>query len=288
MKNYKEIFNPSKITISGKSNILTTKDEKLVVKEKNKDLKALFEYLNSRNFKKYPKIIDEYDNKYVYEYLSDINMPINQKIVEEAKTLAELHYKTSYFKNIKIDDIKKIYEDIKSNILYMEDYYNRLFDKALAEEYIRPSLYVLLINSSLIRSNISFLKRELEKWYKLVSTEDKIRVVYNHNNLNIDHFLNNKFISWDNYIVDSPVVDLINLYHNDYNKYDYSIFLKEYLKGYELLDYEKSLLFIMISMPQIIEFTNNEMNNTIKSSKTIDYLVKSNEILRPYYVVKQE
>ena len=286
MKNYKEIFNPRKITISGKSNILTTKDEKYVVKEKNKDLKSLFEYLNSRNFNKYPKIIDEYDNKYVYEYVKDVNMPINQKIVEEAKTLAELHYKTSYFKNIKIDDIKKIYEDIKSNIIYIEDYYNRLFDKALAEEYIRPSLYVLLINSSLIRSNISFLKRELEKWYKLVSTEDKIRVVYNHNNLNIDHFINNKFISWDNYIVDSPVVDLINLYHNDYNKYDYSIFLKEYLKDYELLDYEKSLLFIMISIPQVIEFTNNEMDNTIKASKRVDYIVKTNEILRPYYMVK--
>ena len=286
MKNYKEIFNPRKITISGKSNILTTKDDKLVVKEKNKDLKSLFEYLNSRNFNKYPKIIDEYDNKYVYEYVKDVNMPINQKIVEEAKTLAELHYKTSYFKNIKIDDIKKIYEDIKSNILYIEDYYNRLFDKALAEEYIRPSLYVLLINSSLFKSNISFLKRELEKWYKLVSTEDKIRVVYNHNNLNIDHFINNKFISWDNYIVDSPVVDLINLYHNDYNKYDYSIFLKEYLKGYELLDYEKSLLFIMISIPQVIEFTNNEMDNTIKASKRVDYIVKTNEILRPYYMVK--
>ena len=286
MKNYKEIFNPRKITISGKSNILTTKEDKYVVKEKNKDLKSLFEYLNSRNFNKYPKIIDEYDNKYVYEYVKDVNMPINQKIVEEAKTLAELHYKTSYFKNIKIDDIKKIYEDIKSNILYIEDYYNRLFDKALAEEYIRPSLYVLLINSSLIKSNISFLKRELEKWYKLVSTEDKIRVVYNHNNLNIDHFINNKSISWDNYIVDSPVVDLINLYHNDYNKYDYSIFLKEYLKGYELLDYEKSLLFIMISIPQVIEFTNNEMDNTIKASKRVDYIVKTNEILRPYYMVK--
>ena len=286
MKNYKEIFNPRKITISGKSNILTTKDDKLVVKEKNKDLKSLFEYLNSRNFNKYPKIIDEYDNKYVYEYVKDVNMPINQKIVEEAKTLAELHYKTSYFKNIKIDDIKKIYEDIKSNILYIEDYYNRLFDKALAEEYIRPSLYVLLINSSLLKSNISFLKRELEKWYKLVSTEDKIRVVYNHNNLNIDHFINNKFISWDNYIVDSPVVDLINLYHNDYNKYDYSIFLKEYLKCYELLDYEKSLLFIMISMPKIIDFTNNEMDNTIKASKRVDYINKTNDLLRPYYMVK--
>ena len=39
MKNYREIFNPTKITISGKSHILTTQDGKYVVKEKKKILK---------------------------------------------------------------------------------------------------------------------------------------------------------------------------------------------------------------------------------------------------------
>ena len=88
------------------------------------------------------------NNKYVYEYLSNQEIPVNQKMIDLASTLSELHYKTSYFKEIKIDKIKEIYEDIKSNILYIEDYYNKLFDKALSEEYIRPSLYILLINSS--------------------------------------------------------------------------------------------------------------------------------------------
>ena len=225
MKNYREIFNPTKITISGKSHILTTKDGKYVVKEKKKDLKSLYNYLENRSFNKFPKIIDEYDNNYVYEYLDDINEPINQKMIDEAKTLADLQYKTSYVKNVKIDNFKEIYENISSNINYLEDYYNKLFDKALSEEYIRPSLYILIINSSLIRSNISFLKRELEKWYKMINDLDKIRVVYNHNNLSIDHFINNKFISWDKYLVDSPVIDLINLYKIDFNKYDFSLFL---------------------------------------------------------------
>ena len=66
MKNYREIFNPTKITISGKSHILTTNEGKYVVKEKNKDIKSLYNYLNNRNFNKYPQIIDEYydyDNK---------------------------------------------------------------------------------------------------------------------------------------------------------------------------------------------------------------------------------
>ena len=283
MKNYREIFNPTKITISGKSHILTTNEGKYVVKEKNKDIKSLYNYLNNRNFNKYPQIIDEYDNNYVYEYLDDVEVPINQKMIDEAKTLAELHYKTSYFKNVKIDNFKEIYENISSNINYLESYYNNLFDKALSEEYIRPSLYILIINSSLIKANISFLKRELEKWYKMINDLDKIRVVYNHNNLSIDHFINNKFISWDKFLVDSPVIDLINLYKNDYNKYDFSLFLNEYFKQFELLDYEKTLLFIMISMPKTYDFTNNELDNTIMVSKSISYIEDTNKLIRPYY-----
>lgn len=283
MKSYSEIFNPKKITISGKSHILTTDNGKYVVKEKNKDIKSLYNYLNNRNFDKYPKIIDEYDNNYVYEYLVDSNIPLNQKMIEEAKTLSELHYKTSYFKNIKIDSFKEIYENINTNINYLENYYNNLFDKALSEEYIRPSLYLLIINSSLIRSNISFLRSELEKWYKIISDLDKIRVVYNHNNLSIDHFINNKFISWDKFLVDSPVIDLINLYKNDYGKYDFSLFLEEYLKYFELLDYEKSLLFIMISIPNTLDFTNNELDNTIRVSKLISYIEDTSKLIRPYY-----
>ena len=50
MKNYREIFNPTKITISGKSHILTTNEGKYVVKEKNKDIKSLYNYLNNLLF----------------------------------------------------------------------------------------------------------------------------------------------------------------------------------------------------------------------------------------------
>jgi len=117
----------------------------------------------------------------------------------------------------------------------------------------------------------------------MINDLDKIRVVYNHNNLSIDHFINNKFISWDKFLVDSPVIDLINLYKNDYNKYDFSLFLNEYFKHFELLDYEKTLLFIMISMPKTYDFTNNELDNTIMVSKSISYIEDTNKLIRPYY-----
>lgn len=286
MKNYSDIFNPSKITICGNSYILTTDDGNFVVKKKNKDIRSLYSYLNSRNFDKYPKLIDEVDNSYVYEYLDDYDNPINQKVVEEARTLAELHYKTCYFKSVKLDNFKEIYEDILGNINYLEDYFNKLYEDALGEEYIRPSLYILLINSSLFRSDFRFLRSELEKWFKMVSDLDKIRVVYNHNNLSINHFIDNKFISWDNYAVDSPVMDLIKIYSNDYGRYDFSLFLNEYLINFELLDYEKSLLFIMISLPRVIGFNDNELNNTILVSKLVSYIECTNRLIRPYYSIK--
>lgn len=286
MKNYSDVFNPSKITICGNSCILTTGDGNIVVKKKNKDIRSLYSYLNSRNFDKFPKLIDEIDNSYVYEYLDDYDNPINQKVVEEAKTLAELHYKTCYFKSVKLDNFKEIYEDILSNINYLEDYFNKLYEDALSEEYIRPSLYILIINSSLFRSDFRFLRSELEKWFKMVSDLDKIRVVYNHNNLSINHFIDNKFISWDNYAVDSPVMDLIKIYSNDYGKYDFSLFLNEYLSNFELLDYEKSLLFIMISLPRVIGFNDNELNNTILVSKLVSYIECTNRLIRPYYSIK--
>ncbi len=283
MKRIKEIFNPKKITLAGKSTIVDTDSGKYVVKEKNKDLKDLFAYLDSRSFGNYPKIIDEYDNNYVYEYIDDVKTPINQKANDMAKTLANLHYKTSFTKPIVKDDVKEIYENILGNIMYFESYYNKIYIEAENEEYMRPSYYLLIRNESKINSLIKFLKDELEKWYKAVFNSDKTRVVYCHNNLSLEHFKNNNFISWDNYKVDSPVLDLINLYHNDFNKYDYGSFLSNYLKNNELKNNEKRLLFIVISLPKVTYFTDDEMENTISVGKLIDYINNTEKLIKPYY-----
>ena len=118
-----------------------------------------------------------------------------------------------------------------------------------------------------------------------------LHVVYCHNNLSIDHFLEGKekyFISWDNYRVDTPILDIINLYKNDYNKYDFRVFLDAYMKRFELNDTEKKLLFIVISMPDIKYFTQNEVDNTIIAGKFIDYIDKTEKLIRPYYAVEKK
>lgn len=283
MKNLREIFNPSKITISGKSIIVDTDSGRYVIKVHNKDIKKLYNYFESRDFTNYPKIIDEYDDKYVYEYLDEVDIPLSQKSIDMAKTLGLFHYKTSHFKNIVIDDIKRVYEDIETNINYMDNYFHKIYDLALSEEYIRPSLYIYLINSSKINALISWLRSELESWNSLAINEDKFRVCYCHNHLCIDHYLNNNFISWDNYTIDSPVLDLINLYKTDYNKYDFKVFLDTYLKYFELSELEKKLLFISISIPKINYENSDELSSSINASKFLDYISKTENLIRPYY-----
>ena len=112
MKKISEIFNPRKITISGKSKIVDTEDGSFVIKKKNKDIRALYNYLNSRSFTSYPELVDELDDEYVYKVVSEPEIPIEQKSLDMAKALANLHTKTAFFKDISTDKIKEIYENI--------------------------------------------------------------------------------------------------------------------------------------------------------------------------------
>ena len=196
----------------------------------------------------------------------------------------------SYEKTI-VDDIKSIYELLLDNIVYFKNYNEEVFKKCEDEVYMSPSYYLLIRNRTRINGLISFLEKELEAWYKLAIDDDKERVVYCHNNLTIDHFIDGKekyFISWDNYTVDSPVLDLINLYKNDFNKYDFNVFLDTYLKGFSLNETEKKLLFLVISIPNGVYFESDEMNNTINVGKFIDYIDKTEKLIRPYYTIEQE
>lgn len=279
---------PAKITLAGKTTILSRDDKKYVIKEKSKDLKSLYNYLNTRQFHNYPEIIDEDDNNYIFDYINSVKVPTNQKASDMANLLALLHNKTAYFKPITADYIKEIYENIESNILDIENYYNQQFDVIAGDVVMSPSSYLLIRNSSKLLANFTFIKKELDEWLKMMSEKTKERVVYCHNNLSVEHFLSSTddyFISWDKYTIDTPVLDLINLYLNDYNKYEFSNFFEVYNQRFPLSDEEKKLFFIMISLPKRIEFTDLEYDNTAKVNNLMTYIYKTENLIRPYYSI---
>ena len=285
----KSIYKPYRYTIKGKSTILETTCGDFIIKPKNKDINELYTYLTNRGFMNYPKIIDSSrDEVNVFEYVEDIKLPKEQKCDDLIEIIASLHNKTSYFKEVSEDKFKSIYEDIKSNINYLSNYYNTLYEIGFNEVYESPSNYIFMRNYFKINAALEYANNELDNWYSLVTSETKIRVCLIHNNLELNHLLNNKLISWDNYMIDTPVIDIVKLYKKEWKNMDFSEILERYMYKFPLLEYEKKLLFILISMPPEIKKSDNEFEKCKVVSEVMDYVFKTEELIRPYNTEHEE
>lgn len=288
----KAIYKPYRYTIKGKATILETTSGDFIIKPRGKDLKELYKYLESRGFDTFPKIVDaSRKDVNVFEYIEDINMPREQKCDDLIDIIASLHNKTSYFKEVREDTYKAIYEDIKSNIEYLKNYYDTKYEIGFNEVYMAPSTYDFMRNFYKIKQALMFCETELDEWYSLVEKETKIRVAVVHNNLELNHFLKgNKeaIISWDDYLIDTPVIDIVKLYKKEYLNMDFSEILERYLYKFPLLPYEKKLLFILITLPPELKEEESEFRKCQNVSKMLNYVFKTEELIRPYYAEHKE
>lgn len=283
-----KIYKPYKVSVKGNTKIFNCTNGNYVIKnKKNKDIKELYKYLSSRSFKYYPKLIeDNRDEVNVFEYVEDNSIDSEQKLIDLINLVSLLHSKTSYYKEITNDKIKEIYEELLGRVEYMEEYFNNIIYSIEDNVFISPSGNLLLINSNKIFSSLTFLKNEIEEWYKISIDTNKMRVCLVHNNLELDHYIKNEneyLISWDNYIIDSPILDIVKLYKSVYLNMDFSNPLKIYMEKFPLNDNEKKLLFIMLVMPNEINLTNNELKNISIIRKYLDYVYKTENLIRPYY-----
>lgn len=285
------INNIRKLRYKNSVKIVEEVNNKYVFKKNTRDLNNLFMYLRSRNFNSFPELLNEDREEYEFSYIEDINAPKEQKMMDIIKLIADLHTKTSYYKEVGHDRYLEIYELLNENILYIEGYYNDLITLIEREVYTSPSHYLIARNFSKINSAINFCKKELESWYSLVKDNTKQRVCVVHNNLKTEHLLKNDkdyLISWDKYLIDTPVIDLYKFYKNEKLSNNFDELLITYEKKYKLKEDERKLLFIMLSIPEKFEFGLNEFINTNNVRTFIDYLYKTNELITPYYSINSE
>lgn len=285
-----KIYKPYKVTLKNNCKIFNCTEGNFVIKnKKNKDINELYKYLNSRSFNYFPKLIsDNREDVNVFEYIEDVSIDDEQKLLDVINIISLLHSKTSYYKEITNDKVKSIYETLLGRVEFMEDYFNNLIFEAEDNVFISPSKSLFLNNSSKIFESLSFLKREIEEWYKISIDSNKTRVSIVHNNLSLDHFIKNEndyLISWDNYIIDTPIIDIVKLYKKVYLNMDFSEPLRIYMEKFPLNDNEKKLLFIMLVLPDEITFTKNELENVYIVRKYLDYVFKTENLIRPYYSV---
>ena len=243
--------------------------------------------MNSRAFSYYPHLT--ITNDYiVMDYIDEIETPSEQKMQDLVKVMALLHNKTTYYKEVNEDTYKIVYEKIKNNIDYLNNYYTDLINVIDGQVYMSPSEYLIANNISKIFNSLVFAQNELEEWFNLVKDTKKRRYALIHNNLKIDHFRKNEkpyLISWERAKSEIPIYDYYVLYKNHSLDYDFDSLLKIYEKEYPLHNDEKKLLFILVSLPYIekIDFTTNEYSVTKKVSKLIDYIYKTDNFISPYY-----
>lgn len=253
------------------------------VAKRNKDANIIniYNYLNSRGFDYIPKLVYYNHYGYIYEYLEDINSPDEEKISDIIKLISLLHNKTVYYKEVSVDEIKEIYENLSFKIKNIYDYYENIISMIESKIYMSPSEYMLVRNCSSIFFCINFCSKTLDAWFEKVKNKTKKRQVLLHNNLSLNHIIKNKenrLISWNYSLRDLPIYDFIKLYKNNYNKYDFSELFKEYNNMFPLLEEEKMLLFVILFLPKKLEFTNNELLNTKNVCELCNYLYNTDNL----------
>ena len=287
MKLFKKILDKNdlkvdKYTMKGKTMIVNTPLGQFALKKGNLD--NIYKYLLSRNFEYFPKVIDSNEDSTIYEFVDDVKYDNEQRAFDLIHTIALLHSKTTYYKDVDIDEYKKIFEETMEKINYIYNYYMDVINIIESKIYMSPSEYLIARNISKIFSCIYFCKNELEQWYEIVKNEKRKRVVTLHNTLKLDNIIRNKsvyLIGWEYSKIDSPIYDFINFYNKYALYFDFRSLLNEYERIFPFKEEEKKLLSVLISIPSKIPNTEKEYNKVKNVRQLLDKIYKTEMLLTP-------
>ena len=257
----------------GKCIIIDTKEKKLVLRP-NKT--KIYEYLKYRNFNNIPSMYIDSGYEFI-DYIDEIDIPVEQKMIELITVISILHKKTTYYKKISEMNIENIHDDIVNKINSVKEYYDELIYKAENTIYMSPSQYLLARNISNVYNAIKYCNKSLDKWYSIIKKEDRTRVSVLHNNLKLEHFINGILINWDKSKIGIPVFDLYKLYNNTYNEYDWNELINIYNHHYKLKEDELLLFNILISIPIKPSITNIEIDNVKSMQEVLNYIKITND-----------
>ena len=87
---------------------------------------------------------------------------------------------------------------------------------------------------------------------------------------------------------DTPVLDLVKLYQNNFWELEFSTIYKRYLSINPLSENEQKLFFILISLIPEIKFEGPEFTKCKDMRKALDYLYKTENFLKPYYATNSQ
>ena len=270
--------------------IIETDKGKYVYKDTNNY--KIYDYLNSRGFKYFPKAINNQNSEYdLVEFIEDKNISREERLKDLIEISAVLHKSTSFNKEIDLDDIKSMYENIQNDANYLMKYYQDLNNYIDNITFMSPSEYLLVSNIDVFYYLISFAQVESTNWYNKIISKKSIRNSMIHDNLSLDHIIENDntyLISWNKAHLDIPVFDLIKIFQNNFYNLKLEDLLKDYQKINKLSEEEYLFFIIKLSIPKRIELTNNTYLDSYNLSNYLIYLKKIASLIQKIEKNKQK
>jgi len=253
-------------------------NKKFVVKPNHKKNRNIYQYLSSRNFQYFPRVYTGPDDAMeLSEYIEDISIDRAQRIEDMIYLLSILHNKTTFYKELNLDEIKKIYEEMMDEYEYLISYYQSIQSMIEEEVYMSPSNYYFILNISKVYQILVYGRNCLDEWYREVSQRKTLRFVLNHNHLSLEHLLEHEqlyFISWDRAEFGFPTNDLVNLINENYEEIEISTLLSLYEARYKLMRHEYHLFLAKICLLRRLDFKYPEVKKVGEVAKFIQYLQK--------------
>lgn len=269
----------------GKVYIINSKNNDYVIKLHTNNY-DIYKYLASRGFLFFPKNINyAYDNYDLSVFVKGIKTNEAQSVNEYIRIIALLHNKTSYKREIDLDEIKEKYESLNNKITNLRKYYLELNEKIEHEIFLSPSSYLLVRNISLIYSVLDNSQILLNEIYDEIKNIKSIRVALLHNNVDLNHLIindNEYLVSWDKACFDSPIIEIEEIYRKYYQRIDLNDLLASYNSVNKLTTLEIKALLINLSIPRELKLTNNTYFDTIIINNEIKYISKVYELLIKY------
>lgn len=285
MKKVNELFNNLGKKVYGYEyrngdRIVETDDGQYFVKDKSGNVEDLYQYLISRDFPNFLNIENNYSDCYeIYRYETD-NVVINDKAIDMVYLLSKLHLKTTTYRKVDLDNVKKVYETVSQELEQLNNYYHSMQDYIETKVYMSPAEYLLIRNISSIYYILSLSKDNIDKWYEAKANMVKERVALVHNNLSLDNFIDLRrpvFKNWEKSKKDFVVYDFYNFYKNNYKDLEFSSLFEIYQSKYKFTDDEYLLFKALIFKVWEVELVKSNYDNCIIVNDLVAYINKTLE-----------
>ncbi|MGE6629061.1 spore coat protein YsxE [Bacillus sp. NPDC077027] len=174
--------------------------------------------------------------------------------------IARLHQRTEVMTDITEHEIEAHYTQIKDKWEAEKEMYEQLIERAEHAWYMSPFELAAAMYFSETMSASGFALERLEDWHEEMKEKDTTRVVLNHGQLSIHHFLYNDvgtghFTNFERSRVASPIYDLLTFYFRTFKTYpttcpECTSWFYTYQKGNPLREEEIHLFLSYLAYPQ--------------------------------------